>query len=259
MVGDGREVGVERLLEHLAGALAADHAQQVLRRGERRIGRDRRQALLGVEQRRQEHRHARRRPGSDAASARCRAACRCPTRSASTGVRPAAAASSFGTCGEGRTRAAARPVAHGRLVAAALGVAFPQQRRDAFEAARRRPAPPGHGRARPAGPPRRRPRSSPCRRRSRRRGRYPPVSAASDSPSLFAGKVGSSKYVLSILIDIDQYISHGEGMAEFRGSGAPARRVGGDALRLCEPRAAALGGGRRPAASGATAPTTSCG
>ena len=32
VIGDGREIGVERLLEHRAGALAADHAQQILRR-----------------------------------------------------------------------------------------------------------------------------------------------------------------------------------------------------------------------------------
>jgi hypothetical protein len=56
VVGDSREIGVETLLEHFAGALAADHAQQVLRRGQRRIGRDRRQSFSRTEQRRQEHR-----------------------------------------------------------------------------------------------------------------------------------------------------------------------------------------------------------
>ena len=60
-----------------------------------------------------------------------------------------------------------------------------------------------------------------------------------------AANVGLPKYIVN-LDYIDQYICHDERMAEFPGSGAPARRVGGDALRLCEPRPAALGGGRRP-------------
>src|SRR5215813_2561943 len=40
VVGDGGEIGIERLLEHHAGTLAADHAQEILRRRELRIGRD---------------------------------------------------------------------------------------------------------------------------------------------------------------------------------------------------------------------------
>ena len=56
MVGDRGEIGIESLLEHLAGTLATDHAQEILSRGERRIGRDRRQFLSRVQQRRQEHR-----------------------------------------------------------------------------------------------------------------------------------------------------------------------------------------------------------
>ena len=72
------------------------------------IGRDRRQALLGIEQRGQEHRHG----AADQEVMRRRLAVGQhaePTRSASTGLRPRVAASSFGTSAKACTRAAARP------------------------------------------------------------------------------------------------------------------------------------------------------
>ena len=135
MVGDGRQVGVERLLEHHAGALAAHHAQEILRGRERGIGRDRRQALLGVEQRRQEHRHGaahevmvRRRlvvgQHGDADPERL------------DGVEAARGGEQLGHLGESLHARRRQAAGDRRGIAAALGVGLPQERRDALEAAR---------------------------------------------------------------------------------------------------------------------------
>ena len=56
VVGDGREIGIKALLEEVVRALATDHAQQVLRRRERGIRRQRQLAFRGPQEGGEEHR-----------------------------------------------------------------------------------------------------------------------------------------------------------------------------------------------------------
>ena len=176
----------------------------------------------------------------------CRAACRsrlaAPRPDSETGgSRPGAWAR------RRRPHAGCRePLAHGCLVAADLGIAF-------RSTAPRRPrshaspsAPRSYGRAPSAGRLRHRPRSSPCPPQRHRRGRYPPVSATLASLSHYRRQGRINECIVN-LDYMDQYNAMTNELLEFTGSIATSGVLGRHALRLRQPRPAALRGSRWPA------------
>jgi len=136
MVGHGREVGIESLLEDHAGALAADHAQKVLRRAERGIGRDRRHALPRTEQCRQEHRH----DAADEIVMRRRLDVRQHAEADAQRLdrrQPARGGDQLRDIGKGADARCPKALGDGVGIATAGRIAFPEQGRHGFVAARR--------------------------------------------------------------------------------------------------------------------------
>ena len=136
MIGHGREIGVEPLLEGLSRALSADHAQQILRGAKRGIGRQRRQSLGPVEHRRQEHRQR----AADQEVMRQRIGVgqhAQPHPKRLDRRQPLACREQLWDIPEGPDPGRGKALGHSRLIAAAGGVVRPEQGRDPLEAAGR--------------------------------------------------------------------------------------------------------------------------